>query len=159
MGPPLPWAPQSLSLQAAVRGPCVINIYTSVPQSFTQSLKRRMSLRSTLYSCGLTYEIVSNVPKVLPQLTSETSCPASRCGASSEHLLLFRPRRSTRSGRRWPSWQPALRRRSCRAGRATWRNTRGGCWRWRPSWAWSGCGRYAPPPLTPQHSAGEGGLV
>lgn len=33
-------------------------------QSFTQSLKRRMSLKNTLYSCGVTYEIVSNIPKV-----------------------------------------------------------------------------------------------
>uniref|UniRef100_A0A8D3DIX7 Kinesin family member 13A n=1 Tax=Scophthalmus maximus TaxID=52904 RepID=A0A8D3DIX7_SCOMX len=32
-------------------------------QSFTQSLKRRMSLKNTLYSCGVTYEIVSNIPK------------------------------------------------------------------------------------------------
>lgn len=36
-----------------------------VLQSFTQSLKRRMSLKNTLYSCGVTYEIVSNIPKVL----------------------------------------------------------------------------------------------
>lgn len=35
------------------------------PQSFTQSLKRRMSLKNTLYACGVTYEIVSNIPKVL----------------------------------------------------------------------------------------------
>lgn len=34
-------------------------------QSFTQSLKRRMSLKNTLYSCGVIYEIVSNIPKVL----------------------------------------------------------------------------------------------
>lgn len=33
-------------------------------QSFTQSLKRRMSLKNSLYSCGVTYEIVSNIPKV-----------------------------------------------------------------------------------------------
>ncbi|KPP79367.1 kinesin-like protein KIF13A-like, partial [Scleropages formosus] len=32
-------------------------------QSFTQSLKRRMSLKNVLYSCGVTYEIVSNIPK------------------------------------------------------------------------------------------------
>lgn len=35
-------------------------------QSFTQSLKRRMSLKNTLYSCGVTYDIVSNIPKVQP---------------------------------------------------------------------------------------------
>lgn len=33
-------------------------------QSFTQSLKRRMSLKNTLYSCAVIYEIVSNIPKV-----------------------------------------------------------------------------------------------
>ncbi|RXM34141.1 Kinesin-like protein KIF13A [Acipenser ruthenus] len=31
--------------------------------SFTQSLKRRISMKNILYSCGVTYEIVSNIPK------------------------------------------------------------------------------------------------
>lgn len=33
-------------------------------KSFTQSLKRRISLKNIFYSCGVTYEIVSNIPKV-----------------------------------------------------------------------------------------------
>uniref|UniRef100_A0A8C5CH11 Kinesin family member 13A n=1 Tax=Gadus morhua TaxID=8049 RepID=A0A8C5CH11_GADMO len=49
------------SMELVVRKRIAVNIYNK--QSFTQSLKRRMSLKSTLYSCGLTYEIVSNVPK------------------------------------------------------------------------------------------------
>ncbi|MGH0156298.1 UNVERIFIED_CONTAM: hypothetical protein FKN15_038629 [Acipenser sinensis] len=32
-------------------------------ESFTQSLKRRISMKNILYSCGVTYEIVSNIPK------------------------------------------------------------------------------------------------
>ncbi|XP_062322769.1 kinesin-like protein KIF13A isoform X2 [Osmerus eperlanus] len=49
------------SMELVVRKRITVNIYNK--QSFTQSLKRRMSLKNTLYSCGVTYEIVSNVPK------------------------------------------------------------------------------------------------
>ncbi|CAL8291009.1 unnamed protein product [Merluccius merluccius] len=49
------------SMELVVRKRIAVNIYNK--QSFTQSLKRRMSLKNTLYSCGLTYEIVSNIPK------------------------------------------------------------------------------------------------
>uniref|UniRef100_A0A665VJ84 Kinesin family member 13A n=1 Tax=Echeneis naucrates TaxID=173247 RepID=A0A665VJ84_ECHNA len=50
------------SMELVLRKRIAVNIYNK--QSFTQSLKRRMSLKNTLYSCGLTYEIVSNIPKV-----------------------------------------------------------------------------------------------
>ncbi|KAG7276028.1 hypothetical protein CRUP_004425, partial [Coryphaenoides rupestris] len=48
-------------MELVVRKRIAVNIYNK--QSFTQSLKRRMSLKNSLYSCGLTYEIVSNIPK------------------------------------------------------------------------------------------------
>ncbi|XP_026227777.1 kinesin-like protein KIF13A isoform X3 [Anabas testudineus] len=49
------------SMELVLRKRVAVNIYNK--QSFTQSLKRRMSLKNTLYSCGVTYEIVSNIPK------------------------------------------------------------------------------------------------
>uniref|UniRef100_A0A8D0CDG6 Kinesin family member 13A n=1 Tax=Scleropages formosus TaxID=113540 RepID=A0A8D0CDG6_SCLFO len=49
-------------MELVVRKRIAVNIYNK--QSFTQSLKRRMSLKNVLYSCGVTYEIVSNIPKV-----------------------------------------------------------------------------------------------
>uniref|UniRef100_A0A8D0CEB6 Kinesin family member 13A n=1 Tax=Scleropages formosus TaxID=113540 RepID=A0A8D0CEB6_SCLFO len=48
-------------MELVVRKRIAVNIYNK--QSFTQSLKRRMSLKNVLYSCGVTYEIVSNIPK------------------------------------------------------------------------------------------------
>uniref|UniRef100_A0A672Z894 Kinesin family member 13A n=1 Tax=Sphaeramia orbicularis TaxID=375764 RepID=A0A672Z894_9TELE len=50
------------SMELVLRKRIAVNIYNK--QSFTQSLKRRMSLKNTLYSCGVIYEIVSNIPKV-----------------------------------------------------------------------------------------------
>nr|XP_023646271.1 kinesin-like protein KIF13A isoform X3 [Paramormyrops kingsleyae] len=49
------------SVELVLRKRIAVNIYNK--QSFTQSLKRRMSLKNVLYSCGVTYEIVSNIPK------------------------------------------------------------------------------------------------
>ncbi|XP_029958363.1 kinesin-like protein KIF13A isoform X5 [Salarias fasciatus] len=49
------------SMELVLRKRIAVNIYNK--QSFTQSLKRRMSLKNTLYSCGVSYEIVSNIPK------------------------------------------------------------------------------------------------
>ncbi|KAL4629764.1 kinesin-like protein KIF13A isoform X4 [Arapaima gigas] len=48
-------------MELVIRKRIAVNIYNK--QSFTQSLKRRMSLKNVLYSCGVTYEIVSNIPK------------------------------------------------------------------------------------------------
>ncbi|KAI4891936.1 hypothetical protein NFI96_021907 [Prochilodus magdalenae] len=50
------------SMELVLRKRIAVNIYNK--QSFTQSLKRRMSLKNMLHSCGVTYEIVSNIPKV-----------------------------------------------------------------------------------------------
>ncbi|XP_037533137.1 kinesin-like protein KIF13A [Nematolebias whitei] len=49
------------SMELVLRKRIAVNIYNK--QSFTQSLKRRMSLKNTLYSCAVIYEIVSNIPK------------------------------------------------------------------------------------------------
>uniref|UniRef100_A0A1A8LY54 Kinesin family member 13A n=1 Tax=Nothobranchius pienaari TaxID=704102 RepID=A0A1A8LY54_9TELE len=49
------------SMELVLRKRIAVNIYNK--QSFTQSLKRRMSLKNTLFSCGVIYEIVSNIPK------------------------------------------------------------------------------------------------
>ncbi|XP_034084087.1 kinesin-like protein KIF13A isoform X3 [Gymnodraco acuticeps] len=49
------------SMELVLRKRIAVNIYNK--QSFTQSLKRRMSLKNAIFACGVTYEIVSNVPK------------------------------------------------------------------------------------------------
>ncbi|XP_041648714.1 kinesin-like protein KIF13A isoform X3 [Cheilinus undulatus] len=49
------------SMELVLRKRIAVNIYNK--QSFTQSLKRRMSLKNSLYACGVTYDIVSNIPK------------------------------------------------------------------------------------------------
>ncbi|MBN3306663.1 KI13A protein, partial [Amia calva] len=49
------------SMELVIRKRIAVNVYNK--QSFTQSLKRRMSLKNVLYSCGVLYEIVSNIPK------------------------------------------------------------------------------------------------
>uniref|UniRef100_A0A452QKJ0 Kinesin family member 13A n=1 Tax=Ursus americanus TaxID=9643 RepID=A0A452QKJ0_URSAM len=49
------------AMELVLRKRIAANIYNK--QSFTQSLKRRISLKNIFYSCGVTYEIVSNIPK------------------------------------------------------------------------------------------------
>ncbi|XP_041104451.1 kinesin-like protein KIF13A isoform X7 [Polyodon spathula] len=49
------------AMELVIRKRIAVNVYNK--QSFTQSLKRRMSMKNMLYSCGVTYEIVSNIPK------------------------------------------------------------------------------------------------
>ncbi|XP_032869740.1 kinesin-like protein KIF13A isoform X4 [Amblyraja radiata] len=49
------------AVELVLRKRIAVNIYNK--QSFTQSLKRRMSYKYILHSCGVTYEIVSNIPK------------------------------------------------------------------------------------------------
>ena len=50
------------AMELILRKRIAANIYNK--QSFTQSLKRRISLKNIYYACGVTYEIVSNIPKV-----------------------------------------------------------------------------------------------
>ncbi|XP_068093045.1 kinesin-like protein KIF13A isoform X2 [Hyperolius riggenbachi] len=49
------------AIELVLRKRIAVNVYNK--QSFTQSLKRRMSIKNILYSCGISYEIVSNIPK------------------------------------------------------------------------------------------------
>ncbi|XP_045440255.1 kinesin-like protein KIF13A isoform X13 [Pipistrellus kuhlii] len=54
------------AMEIVLRKRIAANIYNK--QSFTQSLKRRMSLKNIFYSCGVTYEIVSNIPKATEEI-------------------------------------------------------------------------------------------
>ncbi|XP_075682710.1 kinesin-like protein KIF13A isoform X1 [Rhinoderma darwinii] len=49
------------AMELVLRKRIAVNVYNK--QSFTQSLKRRMSTKNILYSSGVSYEIVSNIPK------------------------------------------------------------------------------------------------
>ncbi|MEE6464869.1 hypothetical protein FKM82_006386 [Ascaphus truei] len=49
------------AMELVLRKRIAVNVYNK--QSFTQSLKRRMSTKNIMYSCGVSYEIVSNIPK------------------------------------------------------------------------------------------------
>ncbi|XP_034776230.2 kinesin-like protein KIF13A isoform X4 [Acipenser ruthenus] len=49
------------AMELVIRKRIAVSVYNK--QSFTQSLKRRISMKNILYSCGVTYEIVSNIPK------------------------------------------------------------------------------------------------
>uniref|UniRef100_A0A8C5EQ94 Kinesin family member 13A n=1 Tax=Gouania willdenowi TaxID=441366 RepID=A0A8C5EQ94_GOUWI len=71
------------SMELVLRKRIAVNIYNK--QSFTQSLKRKMSLKNALYSCGVAYEIVSNIPKVklIPEERETLALMAAR-GDSEE---------------------------------------------------------------------------
>ncbi|XP_066435503.1 kinesin-like protein KIF13A isoform X3 [Eleutherodactylus coqui] len=49
------------AMELVLRKRIAVNVYNK--QSFTQSLKRRMSTKNILYASGVSYEIVSNIPK------------------------------------------------------------------------------------------------
>ncbi|KAM4028198.1 kinesin-like protein KIF13A isoform 2-T2 [Anomaloglossus baeobatrachus] len=49
------------AMELVLRKRIAVNVYNK--QSFTQSLKRRMSTKNVLYVSGVSYEIVSNIPK------------------------------------------------------------------------------------------------
>ncbi|NXX79912.1 KI13A protein, partial [Urocolius indicus] len=53
------------AMKLVLRKRIAVNIYNK--QSFTQSLKRRISL-NIYYACGVTYEIVSNIPKATEEI-------------------------------------------------------------------------------------------
>nr|XP_056710143.1 kinesin-like protein KIF13A isoform X1 [Euleptes europaea] len=54
------------TMELVLRKRIAANIYNK--QSFTQSLKRRISLKNICYACGVTYEIVSNIPKATEEI-------------------------------------------------------------------------------------------
>ncbi|NXA39032.1 KI13A protein, partial [Eudromia elegans] len=54
------------AMELVLRKRFAANVYNK--QSFTQSLKRRISLKNIYYACGVTYEIVSNIPKATEEI-------------------------------------------------------------------------------------------
>uniref|UniRef100_A0A670ISX5 Kinesin family member 13A n=1 Tax=Podarcis muralis TaxID=64176 RepID=A0A670ISX5_PODMU len=54
------------AMELVLRKRIAANIYNK--QSFTQSLKRRISLKNIWYACGVAYEIVSNIPKATEEI-------------------------------------------------------------------------------------------
>ncbi|KAH0617897.1 hypothetical protein JD844_016616 [Phrynosoma platyrhinos] len=54
------------AMELMLRKRIAANIYNK--QSFTQSLKRRISMKNVWYACGVTYEIVSNIPKATEEI-------------------------------------------------------------------------------------------
>nr|XP_057939491.1 kinesin-like protein KIF13A isoform X2 [Doryrhamphus excisus] len=70
------------SMELVLRKRVAVNIYNK--QSFTQSLKRRMSLKNTLHSCGVTYEIVSNIPKASEEPEERETLALMAARADSE---------------------------------------------------------------------------
>ncbi|XP_067303985.1 kinesin-like protein KIF13A isoform X1 [Pseudorasbora parva] len=73
------------SMELVLRKRIAVNIYNK--QSFTQSLKRRMSLKNTLYSCGVTYEIVSNIPKASEEPEERETLALMAARGESEETL------------------------------------------------------------------------
>ncbi|XP_077454906.1 kinesin-like protein KIF13A isoform X3 [Stigmatopora argus] len=70
------------SMELVLRKRVAVNVYNK--QSFTQSLKRRMSLKNTLYSCGVIYEIVSNIPKASEEPEERETLALMAARADSE---------------------------------------------------------------------------
>uniref|UniRef100_A0A8C2XQS2 Kinesin family member 13A n=1 Tax=Cyclopterus lumpus TaxID=8103 RepID=A0A8C2XQS2_CYCLU len=70
------------SMDLVLRKRIAVNIYNK--QSFTQSLKRRMSLKNPLYSCSVTYEIVSNIPKASEEPEERETLALMAARADSE---------------------------------------------------------------------------
>ncbi|XP_043116313.1 kinesin-like protein KIF13A isoform X2 [Puntigrus tetrazona] len=73
------------SVELVLRKRIAVNIYNK--QSFTQSLKRRMSLKNILYSCGVTYEIVSNIPKASEEPEERETLALMAARGESEETL------------------------------------------------------------------------
>ncbi|XP_068426812.1 kinesin-like protein KIF13A isoform X7 [Clinocottus analis] len=70
------------SMELVLRKRIAVNIYNK--QSFTQSLKRRMSLKNLLYCCSVTYEIVSNIPKASEEPEERETLALMAARADSE---------------------------------------------------------------------------
>ncbi|XP_051576127.1 kinesin-like protein KIF13A isoform X2 [Myxocyprinus asiaticus] len=72
-------------MELVLRKRIAVNIYNK--QSFTQSLKRRMSLKNVLHSCGVTYEIVSNIPKASEEPEERETLALMAARGESEETL------------------------------------------------------------------------
>ncbi|XP_058523681.1 kinesin-like protein KIF13A isoform X2 [Ochotona princeps] len=70
------------AIELVLRKRIAANIYNK--QSFTQSLKRRISLKNIFYSCGVTYEIVSNIPKATEEIEDRETLALLAARSESE---------------------------------------------------------------------------
>ncbi|XP_063116001.1 kinesin-like protein KIF13A isoform X3 [Cavia porcellus] len=70
------------AMELVLRKRIAANIYNK--QSFTQSLKRRISLKNIFYSCGVTYEIVSNIPKATEEIEDRETLALLAARSESE---------------------------------------------------------------------------
>lgn len=77
-------------------------------QGFAQNLLKRMSTRSTIPGCGVTFEVVSNIPGV--RRSESLQCLAEenliRDGSDVAMFGLIRMRLAQRTGRCWPDSLP-----------------------------------------------------
>ncbi|XP_040611858.1 kinesin-like protein KIF13A isoform X2 [Mesocricetus auratus] len=73
------------AMELVLRKRIAANIYNK--QSFTQSLKRRISLINIFYSCGVTYEIVSNIPKATEEIEDRETLALLAAQSENEGTL------------------------------------------------------------------------
>ncbi|XP_041488624.1 kinesin-like protein KIF13A isoform X2 [Microtus oregoni] len=73
------------AMELVLRKRIAANIYNK--QSFTQSLKRRISLINIFYSCGVTYEIVSNIPKATEEIEDRETLALLAARSENEGTL------------------------------------------------------------------------
>uniref|UniRef100_F6ZZ18 Kinesin family member 13A n=1 Tax=Ornithorhynchus anatinus TaxID=9258 RepID=F6ZZ18_ORNAN len=72
------------AMEVVLRKRIAVNVYNK--QSFTQSLKRRISLKNIFYSCGVTYEIVSNIPKATEEIEDRETLALMAARSENEGL-------------------------------------------------------------------------
>ncbi|KAJ6664479.1 hypothetical protein lerEdw1_007136 [Lerista edwardsae] len=72
------------TMELVLRKRIATNIYNK--QSFTQSLKRRISLKNIWYACGVTYEIVSNIPKATEDIEDRETLALMAARSESEGM-------------------------------------------------------------------------
>lgn len=121
-----------------------------VRQGFAQSLLKRMSHRSTIPGCGVTFEIVSNIPGVSTRTWSRSakkrSCQVSapvkkkksvNAAVNVASSCHHRTSTAQRTGRCWPDWPPAPRTTSQLTVKRPSRNTYAVSWLWRTSSPWT----------------------
>uniref|UniRef100_A0A8D0H0V4 Kinesin family member 13A n=1 Tax=Sphenodon punctatus TaxID=8508 RepID=A0A8D0H0V4_SPHPU len=70
------------AMELVLRKRIAANVYNK--QSFTQSLKRRISLKNIFYSCAVTYEIVSNIPKATEEIEDRETLALMAARSESE---------------------------------------------------------------------------
>nr|XP_021498500.1 kinesin-like protein KIF13A isoform X3 [Meriones unguiculatus] len=73
------------AMELVLRKRIAANVYNK--QSFTQSLKRRISLINVCYSCGVTYEIVSNIPKATEEIEDRETLALLAARSENEGTL------------------------------------------------------------------------